>query len=109
MENIIPFVSIFSLTSLTLNSAVKTHFKALQGVVEPMANLKIIAAFKRNKNLKDYLVHASLGSTKKDKLDNLYKRVKFIRNVHTDQGAPVWQALGLESSNLVPVGQKNRD
>src|SRR4029434_9587628 len=56
MGNIIPFVSIFSPTSLTLNSAVKTNFKALQGVVEPMANFKIIAAFKRNKNLKDYLV-----------------------------------------------------
>ena len=42
MGNIIPFVSIFSPTSLTLNSAVKKIFKALQGVVEPMANFKII-------------------------------------------------------------------
>ena len=68
-----------------------------------MANFKIIAAFKRNKNLKDYLVNASLGNEKKDKLNQLYKKVTFIRNIHT--GCPCLAIVGVD---IIQPGIFNR-
>lgn len=101
-NNIIPFVSTFSSTSLKLNSIVKTHFQRLQDAIEPLSNLKIISAFKRNKNLKDLLVHASLVSERQQKNAH-FRSIKFLMNKHTNLSAPVWQSFQLDSSNLVYV------
>lgn len=100
-SNIVPFVSTFSQVSVKLNKTIKVSFKMLQDTQEPWADFKIISAFRRNKNLKDVLVHASLGRERKDKLEKHYRAVSFLNNQHTNLGAPVQQTLGLRSSNLV--------
>ena len=98
---LIPLVTTFSSNSLKLNSKVKTNFAKTQKVIEPLSEFKIISAFKRNKNLKDLLVHASLEKNKNPPEQKYLRPIKFIKNKYTDLSAPIWQDLGLDSLNVV--------
>lgn len=101
-DHLVPFISTFSSASLALNSKLKTNFQRIQDRWEPLTSFKNIAAFRRNKNLKDLLVHSSLGGRpKKDKYSGFLKCTNFIENKLTHLSAPLLQALGLQSSNLV--------
>lgn len=101
-QNLVPFISTFSPASRALNSKIKTNFKRCQSRMDSLTQFKTIAAFRRNKNLKDILVHSSLtGIAKKDKHSQYFKRVQFIENRYTHQGAPVFQTLGQESQNVI--------
>lgn len=96
----IPLVLTFSTPSQTLKRKIKENFTNLQEQMENFQEYKIITAFRRNKNLKDSLVHASLKTEKREK--NPYqKKVSFIFNCHTNLGAPITQNIDLESSNSV--------
>lgn len=78
-HNLIPFLSTFSSTSWTLNSNIKRNFKRCQGRIEPLTHFRTIAAFRKNTNLKDILVHASLtNAIKKDTYSPYFKRVHFL-------------------------------
>lgn len=59
-KKIIPLITTFSGPSRKLNSVVKSNFSHVQGVMEPLSNFRVISAFKRNTNLKDLLVRATL-------------------------------------------------
>ena len=102
IHHLVPLVSTLSPASLTLNSKIKSNFKRVQDRFEPLSDFKIIAAFRRNKNIKDLLVHASLGGGhNKEKLNRHFKSIKFIQNQHTHLGEPVWHVSRPESANLV--------
>lgn len=54
-KKLVPLVSNFSSASLQLNSCVKTNFKRLQSVMDPLSDFRVISAFKRNTNLKRFV------------------------------------------------------
>lgn len=105
-KNLVPLVTSFSSASLHLNSSVKSSFKRLQCVMNPLSEFKVISAFKRNKNLQDMLVHATLAphktSVKNSHTKNShFKNMCFVQNRHTGSEAAVWQKLHLNSKNVV--------
>lgn len=101
-RSLVPFISTFSSTTSVLNSKIKANFKKAQGHIEALSQFKPIAAFRRNKNLKDILVHASLNKCpKKNELGKYFKRVQYIENRFTHRGEPVRGTHGPNSRNLV--------
>lgn len=79
-SNVIPLVSTFSPASLALNLFAKSHFQHLQTSIPCFSQFKIISAYKRNKNLKDILVHASLKEDKPQSENTHFHSVKYITN-----------------------------
>lgn len=101
-QNLVPFISTYSSTSWILNSKIKKNFKRCQDRIESLTQFKTIAAFRKNQNLKDILVHASLtNGIKKDKYSQHFKRVHFLENRYTHQGLPVGQTLGQNAQNVI--------
>lgn len=101
---IIPLITTFSATSLRLNMLIKTNFTRLQNGVEQLMNFKIISAFRRNKNLNDLLVHASLkDSNITTNNSGHFRPIKYIYNRYSDEGFPVYHQLNLKTKNLVYV------
>ena len=103
--NIVPFVSTFSHAAVNINKSIKDNFLELQSFIPELSEFKIISAYKRNKNLQDLLVHATLKDTnvktRETRCDAHFTSLPFVRNEHTDQEAPVWGVFSLESSNIV--------
>lgn len=102
-DHLLPMISVFSPMAKAMNVKIKSNFKKAQDSVEALREFKIIAAYRRNKNLKDSLVHAALPSKgiKKDKYREHFKSAKFIYNKNTHLGAPVWLVSGPKSTNVV--------
>ena len=104
-DNIIPLVTTFSSTSTVLNRMIKAQFAKLQETVGVWSNFKIISAFRRNKNLKDLLVHTDFQNSNSYKTlerDNIYLlRRKFITNKMTGLSAPVWRDIEEKACNLI--------
>ncbi|KAK1876218.1 Large envelope protein, partial [Dissostichus eleginoides] len=61
-----------------------------------------IMAYRRNKNLKDILVHTALNKTVAipSNLDSYFTHLKFLAGTVPGQGAPIWQSFTLLSTNL---------
>lgn len=59
-SKLVPLVLTFSTSSRILSQNIKENFTNRQGNLEEFQEWKIITACRRNKNLKDFLVHASL-------------------------------------------------
>lgn len=78
----------------------KENFSQLQKKQNFLLDFNI-TAFKRNQNLKDLLVHASLKGNKKKNV--FFKKETFIYNQYTGLGAPLNENLHPESSNLVYI------
>lgn len=56
----IPFVTNYSPSAMILVRNIKNHFEHFQQDSQLLTDYRIIAAYRRNKNLKVYLVHAKL-------------------------------------------------
>lgn len=70
---------------------------------------KLITAYRRNKNLKDILVHTKLSTkgNNKTRKNPRFKQTNFIDNPFSQQGHPVWQKLTLNDSNVIYTIQCN--
>ena len=68
---------------------------------------RMISAYRRNKNLKDYLVHTSFNpKPKKEALqaaDINFINLPFLFNSHSRAGVRLWQALKPTTSNTIYV------
>ena len=62
-HKLIPLVMTFSRSLGPLHQAIKQHFNAIKLRTTSLAPFKIIMAYRRNKNLKDILVHTALNKT----------------------------------------------
>ena len=102
-QNLIPLITTFTPSSVSLNSSIKTNFGRLQESVEQLQDFRVIAAFRKNKNLKDVLVQASLPAhrPKRDPLAPYFKTLRYITNPHTNLSSPVWGDFSLDSKNLI--------
>lgn len=60
VDPLLPFITTYSQSATKLVKNVKQNFKQFQDESKLLTDFKIITAYRRNKNLKDYLVHAKL-------------------------------------------------
>ena len=96
---LIPLVTTFSRSLGPLHQAIRQHFNTVKLQTIPLAPFKVIMAYRRNKNLKDMLVHTALNKTIRTTLDPYFTHLKYISNLQS--GAPIWQTFSLLSSKLV--------
>ncbi|KAK1875108.1 Homeobox protein TGIF2LY [Dissostichus eleginoides] len=101
--NLIPFITTFSHHLSTFNRSIRQHFRSMQSTVPSLIPFNTIMAYRRNKNLKDILVHTALNKTVAipSNLDSYFTHLKFLAGTVPGQGAPIWQSFTLLSTNLV--------
>ena len=102
-QRLIPLVTTFSHQLGPLSQAFKRHFNFVKLHTTPLAPFKVLFSYRRNKNLKDILVHTALNKTLRLTPNPYFTNIKYISNHQT--GAPVWQTFTLLSFNLVYVVQ----
>lgn len=100
---VISFVVTYSQQLVQLNSALKTNFNQAQSEIEELREFKMITAYRRNKNLKDILVHTNLkNKIQAPKIKNAkFIHVQYLDNIHSQRGCPVWGSFTEDTSNLV--------
>jgi len=106
--NSIPLVSTFSTIGRILNNKFKSNFEETLGGSNVFANSRVISAYRRNRNLRDFLVHAKLPSLEKEKekrllLDSQFARLKFIKNNKNRTILTIPQGFSPRSKNCVYV------
>lgn len=106
-KEIIPLITFFSSASKILNHRFKTNFQQIietQGVLQ---NHRVIAAYRRNKNLKDFLVRAKLkplqSFVKPNILSEQFCHLSFIRNKVNKQIFKISQKFSQNTSNCIYV------
>ena len=98
-NKLIPLVTTFSHQLGPFNQAIKQHFNSAKTQTTPLVPFKIIMAYRRNRNLKDLLVHTALNKTIRTVIDPHFTNLKYISNRRS--GAPIWQTFSLLSCNVV--------
>ena len=104
--NMIPLITTFSTISRVMNNKLKDNFKTMiqdQGLLE---SFQVISAYRRNKNLKDLLVKATLTPLhqKTNKiLLQVFCKLNFVRNMHTKTNFIIKQQFTPQTSNCVYV------
>lgn len=75
----LPFVTTYSPSSVLLVRNIKNNLEHIINSSKPDLDIKIIAAFRKNKNLKDHLVRAKLKSNQASQSDTSYfKQIKYV-------------------------------
>ena len=96
---LIPFVSTFSLSTVRLGSQLRANFQEALEHNLALRDFRIISAYRRNKNLRDILVHSKMEQ--KPCHIEYFTYLKFLTNPFSGKGAPVWQNIGLKTRNVV--------
>ncbi|KAF7643633.1 hypothetical protein LDENG_00236130 [Lucifuga dentata] len=81
--NIIPFVTTYSTSAVKVVGVVKNNFQNIIAGTQTLEHHRVIAAFRKNKNLQDYLVKAKIKplNTPKPKSDvQFFKHRDWVRN-----------------------------
>ena len=105
-EELIPLITTFSSASVVINSKLKDNFHRIIGDTGILQNNKIIMAYRRNKNLQDFLVRAKLPplqSRKPALLDTQLIKLRFIRNNRDRTIIKISQGFNSRSTNCVYV------
>lgn len=97
--SLIPMVQTYFHHLSHFNSAIRANFAQAQLDCSPLCDFKLITAYRKNRNLKDSLVHAALERNLTDK--ELLHYLPFIFNKASGTGLPVSLKLGSSSSNLI--------
>lgn len=104
-KHIIPLITRFCSTTLKINKQIKLNF-AESNLANLIPNHKIIIAYKRNKNLQDFLVQAKLPRLSKQKkesnLDN-FQNLKYIRNQKTKSLFHISQPFSPKTTNCIYI------
>lgn len=98
---LIPMVETFSQHLGKFNATLKSNFKGTQQACQPLNNFKTIIAYRRNKNLKDLLVHTTLDKKKGQQDSRLLNYVPFIFSGDSGLGQPIKQIYAPSTSNII--------
>lgn len=82
-KKIIPFITTFSSYNNQVNHVIKNNFEKFIQQTDLLTNHKIISAYRRNKNLSDFLVKAKLPSlplNRTERHPEYFCNVDYIRN-----------------------------
>lgn len=80
---IIPLITTFSTYNKKINRKIKNNFETLIQQTELLQNHKVISAYRKNKNLSDFLVRAKLPSLPSNQVEhwpNYFCNIDYIRN-----------------------------
>lgn len=105
-KEIIPLITTFSSSSKTFNNKIKNNFQKIMENPQLLPGHKVISAYRRNKNLKDYLVTAklkSLNHVKSHVLEDHFCRLKYIRNKTTNTLFKISQYFIPQTKNCIYV------
>lgn len=80
---VIPLVTTFSLSALPLVSHLKHQFQTMIKTHRPLDDTRVIAAYRRNKNLRDYLVRARLPSQDAQQVPTYFTQPNWIMNTQS--------------------------
>lgn len=102
--NLIPFVSnFFSITKL-IHRKFKNNFEGMSHLEGLIPTSRIISAYRRNQNLKDWLVRAKMPSydwKKPLRYQGLFTNLKYVINKSNGMIFRIQQRFSLRSSNMV--------
>ena len=98
---ILPMVVTFSTTTGPLWSKIKGNLRSKQEEWEQGRQLKVITAYRRNKNLKDILVHTALDRDKRRREAWEMKFRPYILNRVSGRGSPLTEPIGAQCFNLI--------
>lgn len=99
---LIPLISTFFHKTTPLLRTIRKNFQTIQPRHPPLHNHNIISVYRRNKNLRDILVHSAIPThTQTSGEQKYYRTRKFIHNPYTKKENPIHHSLSLSSSNLV--------
>lgn len=97
----IPFISTFSPAATALRRSIQAPYAHLQTHRREFRSCPLITAYRRNPNIKDILVRATLTSTPADPLQSFFLHKNVIYNAHTSSSFPLTQDFSLTTRNLV--------
>lgn len=98
-KNLIPFVHTFHSNLAGVNKNLKRHFNHCQAQIPGLQTFRFISAYRRNKNLKDMLVHTRLDRPQRQTGPFLFP--KYVTNLLTGKGAPIARHLSPNSLNVI--------
>ena len=84
----LPFITTYSPSTVSLVRRMKKHFQTVMEGKQPGGDLRIIAAFRKNKNLKDCLVRSRVGHREgrhPRPTNNYFKQIKWLQNSNTQR------------------------
>lgn len=105
-RNLFPLITTFFSAGKYLHSKFKNNFENIVGDSGLIPNPRVISAFRRNKNLTDFLIRAKLPPLTLEKpqmLEAQFSRLKFIRNVRDHTVVKIPQGFSPRSKNCVYV------
>lgn len=104
--DLLPLITTFSTNSKWVNKDLKENFNTVLGI---LPHFRVISAYRKNRNLSDWLVRAKLPSTEKlartspKKLESQFLRLKYIRNAKSGKIVQIKQGFSVNSRNCVYV------
>lgn len=105
--DIIPLITTFSSNSLALNRRFKNNFERILGNTGLVPNSTVISAFRRNRNLSDFLVRAKLPSLQRDNksvvLQPHFVKLKFVKNLREKTLVKIRQEFNTHTTNCVYI------
>lgn len=104
VSSLLPIITNYSKSAVRLVRTLKNNF--YQGIdnSQVLQNYRLIAAFRKNKNLKDYLVKAKLrplGNPKSTGQGEFFQHCHWVRNRHNNNVFKTQMGTSLGSSNCV--------
>ncbi|GAA6073383.1 uncharacterized protein LOC105358296 isoform X1 [Tachysurus ichikawai] len=100
----IPFVLTYSSAAMNLTREVKSNFQNILGKTQRFKDHRVIAAFRKNKSLQDYLIRAKLRplqETKPRHQGHYLKQTKYVQNKFTKEVFNTYQSGTVHSKNCV--------
>ncbi|KAK2814198.1 hypothetical protein Q5P01_000712 [Channa striata] len=103
-KEMVPLITTFSSVSTRVNHKIKNNFQTFIQNEGLLPDHRVILAYRRNKNLKDFLVHAKLKPVqeiKKHQLAKQFCNLKYIRNKTNKRIFEIQQRFSPHSANCV--------
>lgn len=103
--DLIPLITTFSSNSRLINRRLKNNFEMVLGNTGLIPNSSVISAYRRNKNLSDFLVRAKLPSLQRNNkplvLQPQFVRLKFAKNLREKTFFRIKQEFNTHTKNCV--------
>ena len=103
-DSLLPFITTYSPTAVKLVRTIKANFHSFLAQNNLLRDFRIIAAFRKNKNLQDILVKAKLpplGAPKPSGHGSFFRTLVCVRNKQNNNVFPVQKGVSAKSSNCV--------
>ncbi|KAG7504249.1 hypothetical protein JOB18_004098 [Solea senegalensis] len=105
-SEVLPLITNFSSMACRVNSLVKANFAVANGESNLLPQHKIVSAYRRHKNLNDFLVRAKLRANShqtSNRTPTYFCKLTFIRNQSDKRLFPIVQKIDSRTSNCVYV------